>query len=794
MILSYQWLKQFVDLPISPEQTAELLTMLGLEVESMMSYGKGVDKVVVGRIVEHKPLEGSETLQIVQVDIGSEVVPIVCGAPNIREQMTVALALPSAILADGTEVKIASFKGQESRGVLVSEAEIGISPDTTVLLEGEPDWLLGSPIASLSIPEDTTFDVEVTPNRPDFLSHFGVARDLAAKLRLPLKPPEINLQEVETPTSERIQVVLEDPSGCPRYAARFVEGITLKPSPFDMRLRLSRCGLRPISNIVDVTNYVMLELGHPLHAFDYSLLQGAEIRVRCARSGESFVTLDEEEHTLRSDSLLICDGRRGVALAGVMGGRNSEIKETTSDVLIECAYFDPVSIRRTSKFLGLSTDSSRRFERGVDPNGVAQVINRTAALMAELSGGKVYKGTVDKYPEPIEPEMIAFRPARARSLVGVDMPDKAMKEILTGLECDVDSSGESWVVSLLTFRPDLTREVDLIEEVIRLYGYDEIPVAITSRVPLQSYRDPLSELANRSADILVGLGFLEVHSVSMGNSDPQKEPPGIPEGVKIANPVTDDMTHLQGALRGNLVQVAAANWQRGDRTLRLFEMARTFRKGEADDPRTWEELSLAAILTGTVYPTGWTNPPKPTGFFELKGVLETLCRKISLDNIEIYCYDEEGGANLHGGIKAGSDILGQWGVWSQKEMSSSEIEAEVAYFELSVDALLKHVQLERKFQPLPRFPSIVRDVALIVDESLSAGELLAAIEQLGGENLQRVEIFDLYRGEQVGDAHKSLAFHLEFSHPVRTLKAEEVDASMEQILKGLKDKYQAVQR
>ncbi|MBU1707180.1 phenylalanine--tRNA ligase subunit beta, partial [bacterium] len=260
MILSYQWLKQFVDLPITPEQTAELLTMLGLEVESTVSYGKGVDKVVVGRIVEHKPLEGSETLQIVQVDIGSEVVPIVCGAPNVREQMIVALALPSAILADGMEVKIASFRGQESRGMLVSEAEIGISPDTAGLLEGEPDWPLGTPLTSLKISEDTTFDVEVTPNRPDFLSHFGVARDLAAKLRLPLKPPEVNLQEVETPTTERIQVVLEDPIGCPRYSACFVGKITIKPSPYNMRLRLSRCGLRPISNIVDVTNYVMLEL------------------------------------------------------------------------------------------------------------------------------------------------------------------------------------------------------------------------------------------------------------------------------------------------------------------------------------------------------------------------------------------------------------------------------------------------------------------------------------------------------------------------------------------------------
>ena len=794
MLISYSWLKDFVDLQISPEETANLLTMSGLEVESITRYRGGLDKVVVGRVVECLPIEGSETLKRTRVDIGNEVLPIVCGAPNVREQMVVALALPTAIMPDGREIRIASMLGHESRGMLVSEAEIGMSPDAAGVLEGDPDWPLGMSLERLAIPEDTIFDVEVTPNRPDFLSHIGVARDLAAKLRLPLQETETSVEEIEAPTSERIRVILEDAHGCPRYGARFVESVTIKPAPFSFRLRLSRCGLRPISNIVDVTNYVMLELGHPLHAFDYALLKGAEIRVRCARSGETFITLDGKVHSLRSDTLLICDARRGVAIAGVMGGQNSEIAPTTRNVLIECAYFDPVSIRRTSKHLDINTDSSRRFERGVNPNGVRQVINRAAALMAQFSGGKVYRGIVDEYPEPIEPMPIAFRPSRARALVGVDIPDKAMKEILAGLGCQVESDAETWIVTVPTFRPDLTREVDFIEEVIRLHGYDEIPAAITSKVPLRAWRDPLRELAHRCADALVSLGFLEVQSVSMGKADPRMDPPGIPQGVAIANPVTDDMTHLQGALRGNLVRAASANWQRGDRTLRLFEMARTFREGTSDDPWTWEELSLAGILSGTVYPVGWTDPPKPAGFFELKGVMETLCQKISLDNYEIFCYDNISEDSLRGALKAGGEILGEFGVWNRKEMATCEIDAEVAYFELSVDRLARHVQTKRKFTSLPRFPGVARDIAVVVDGALPAGELQTAIQRLGGENLKRVELFDLYLGEQVEAGRKSLAFRLEFFHAERTMTAGEVEESVERIVAGLKEKYQAVRR
>ncbi|MFH1011543.1 MAG: phenylalanine--tRNA ligase subunit beta [bacterium] len=794
MIISYNWLADFVDLPIGPEETAELLTMLGLEVESMTHYRGALDKVVVGRVVECSPIAGSETMKRTRVDVGTEILPIVCGAPNVREGMTVAVALPSAMLPIGTEIRATRILGQESRGMLVSEAEIGMSPDAAGILEGDADWPLGATLASRNIAEDTVFDVEVTPNRPDFLSHFGVARDLAAKLRLPLREPEIDLHEVEAPTSARIRVILEDPSGCPRYGARFVEGITIRSSPFEMRLRLSRCGLRPISNIVDVTNYVMLELGHPLHAFDYALLQGGEIRVRCARPAETFLTLDGKVHSLRLDTLLICDARRAVAMAGVMGGLNSEIRESTRDVLIECAYFDPVSIRRTSRFLEISTDSSRRFERGVDPNGVPRVIDRTAALMAKLSGGKLYKSIVDEYPEPIEPLPIAFRPERARALVGVDISDKAMEEILAGLGCEVEKSDEAWIVMAPTFRPDLTREVDLIEEVVRLYGYDEIPVAITSRVPLRTWRDPLAQLGQKCADVLVSLGFLEVQSVSMGRPDPLHDLPAIAPGVAIANPVTEDMTHLQGALRGKLVHAASANWQRGDRTLRLFEMARTFHEGQADDPRTWEQWALAGVLTGTVHPAGWTDPPKPVDFFELKGVVETLCQKISLDNYEIFCYDTVSEDGLKGVLKAEGDILGELGIWSRKLMAAHEIDAEVAYFEFSIDALLRHVRAERKIQPLPRFPAVFRDIAVVVEEDLPAQEVRAAIQRLGGESLKGVELFDLYRGEQVEAGRKSLAFRLEFLDSKRTLTAEEAEQSVERIVAGLKEEFQAIRR
>jgi phenylalanyl-tRNA synthetase beta chain len=785
MIISYSWLKELVDVPISPTELAEVMTFLGLEVEQMTNYVPGLDKVVIGEIVECEQVAGSDHLFITRTNVGGETVPMICGAPNTRVGLKVAVMLPGAVTAEGMIVKKAKLRGHESHGMIVSERELGLSDDHTGIIEGDAAWRVGAPAADyLNLP-DTIYDVEVTPNRPDFLSLVGVARDLAAKFCIPWRWPEHRLAEDKEPSAQHISIEICAPQACPRYAGRVVKGVKIQPSPYELRLKLARCGTRPISNIVDVTNLLMLEYGHPLHAFDMRFLEDSKIVVRLAAVGETFVTLDGKEHKLSENDLLIADGRKGVALAGIMGGLNSEIREDTTDVLIECAYFDPVHVRRTAHMLGIGTESSRRFERGVDPNGILRVIDATAALMQELGGGRALSGCVDAYPNKIEPKRISFRPARATHVVGVEFKESEIANIFERLGCEVESENVLWQVKAPTFRPDLEREIDLIEEVIRVHGYDAIPTTEVSRVSLRGHEDPLVALRCKIVDVMVALGFHETLSLSMYAPDPRRDPPDMPPGVALKNPVTDDMPVMQGSLFPQLVRSAAGNWQRGDRNLRLFEVARVFHEGKPDDPRTWERQTLAAIITGHSYPESWSHPSKNLDFYDLKAALNVLCAKISLDNFEIICYDIETGEVLKGELLAAGPSVGKWGIWPASEMAKREIDAPVAWFELDIGCVEPLRRTELKYVPFPRFPISWRDIAVVVDESVSAAQLLAIIRDKGGAYLIEAEPFDLFRGDKLGAQKKSLAIRLEFSHPERSLESAEVDQWVASIVEGL---------
>jgi len=794
MILSYAWLEELVDLPMSPSELAEVLTFLGLEVEAMQEYRPALDRVVIGEVKECARIEGTDHLFITKTDVGGEVLPMVCGAPNTRAGLKAVVMLLGSRTADGHEVKKAKLRGQESHGMLASEKELGLSDDHTGIIEGDSEWKVGAPAAKYLDLADTTYDVEVTPNRPDFLSHVGVARDLAAKFRLPWRWPSYPLREISEPASSKIAVEILAPEACPRYAARIVRGIHIAPSPYSLRLRVMRCGMRPISNIVDATNLLMLEFGQPLHAFDLRFIEGSKIVVRYAGAGEEFVTLDGKGYKLRARDLLIADAKKGVALAGIMGGLNSEIRDDTETVLIECAYFDPVHVRRTAHTYGLGTESSRRFERGMDPNGVERVIDATASLMQQLAGGEVLAGRVDAYPRKIQPRNVSFRPERADALVGLRVEQAEQKDILERLGCKVSATGKTWQVEAPTHRPDLEREVDLIEEVIRVHGYEHIPIAEVSRVPLSGRDNPMFALRSKVADAMVSLGFHETLSVSMYTADARRDPPDMPEGVRLKNPVTDDMAVMQGSLLPQLVRGAAANFQRGDREVRLFEVARVFHEGLADDPRTWERQVLGALMTGRTYPPSWAHPSMTLDFYDLKGVIEVLCAKISLDKVEIICYDLESGEVLKGRVTSGEEEIGRFGIWPAEQMASRDLDADVAWLELDLSAAASHVVTETTYSPLPKFPISWRDMAVVVDEGVSVAELLATVNGSGGDFLVRAEPFDVYRGDKLGPGKKSVAIRLEFSHPERSLESEEVDGWMEKILHGLRVAHQATLR
>ena len=795
MIVSYAWLKEMLDMPVSADELAEVLTFLGLEVEEVKRYAPSLDKVVIGEVLECNPVEGSDHLSFTRVNVGGEALPIVCGAPNVRQGQKVVVMLPDSVTADGHRIKKAKLRGVESHGMIASELELGLTSEHLGIIEGDAGWKVGVDARQYIDLSDTTYDVEITPNRPDYLSHVGVARDLAAKFRIPWKKPEHRLSEVAEPASSQIKVEIPAPDACPRYAARVMRGVKIGPSPYATRLRLTRCGVRPISNIVDVTNYLMLELGHPLHAFDQRFIAGKTIRVRYANPREKFVTLDGKEHELGARDLLIADTEKGVALAGVMGGLNSEIREDTQDVVIECAYFDPVHVRRTAKAHGLGTESSRRFERGMDPNHIDYVIDSTAAMMQKLAGGDVLAGRVDEYPKKIERKSISFRPQRSSHVIGLSVEPAEMEQIFIRLGCEVQGRSVPWQVTAPTYRPDLEREIDLIEEVIRVHGYDQIPIAPSSKVPLTGNANLMHRFRTLATDTMVSLGFQETMSLSMYTADVRRDPPNMPAGVPLANPVTDDMQVMQGSLLPQLVRSAASNWQRGDRNLRLFEVARVFAPGRPDDPRTWERQVIAGVMTGYRYPQGWGHLSKSFDFYDLKGTIEVFCDRILLDKYEIFCYDVESGELLTGELRANGEICGQWGIWPTEIMAKRDIDAEVGWFELDLGLLSTHRRDEVKYVPLPRFPISWRDLAIVVDESVSAAELTSTIRRVGGEFLVHVEPFDEFRSaEKLGAQKKSLAIRLEFSHPQRSLEAEEVDGWMRDVVERLKAEHGAVLR
>jgi len=794
MLLSYKWLSEFVDLPVPPEQLGDVLTWLGLEIESTEIYKPSLENVVIGQVVECAKIEGTDHLSITKTNVGGETLSIVCGAPNVRAGLKVVVMLAGSKTAAGMVIKKAKLRGHESNGMLASEEELGLAPSHAGIIEVPQEWEVGAPASRYLDHQDTVYDVEITPNRPDFLSHIGVARDIAAKFKLPWKRRSYSISESSRKASDYVKVVLEAPQACPRYTARVITGVKIGPSPFEVALRLQRCGIRPISNIVDVTNYVMLETGQPLHAFDARFLADHEIRVRYASQGEKFITLDGKEHKLNSSDLLIADAKHGVALAGIMGGQNSEIREDTTDVVLECAYFDSVHVRRTAKSLGISTDSSRRFERGCDPNQVPYAADSAISLMQEWGGGEVWSGTVDAYPKPMVPVNISFRPQRTSSLIGVEYEDSEMQDILTRLGCEVNCTAIPWQVKAPTHRPDLEREVDLIEEIVRVNGYDKIPTAETSKVVLTGQDDPAHTIRRKVEDILVGQGFDQALSLSMWNPEPRLDPPGMPAGVLLGNPVTDEMRFMQGSVLPPLFRAAAANFERGDRDLRLFETTRTFHPGQPDDPRTWEHRVVAGLMTGRRRPQGWESSKESIDFFDLKSVLEILATRLSLDNYHINCYALDTLGLLAGELTIAGENAGSFGIWPKAVCAPLDIDTDVAWFELDLGVMVDHQKSDFRFEPLPKFPIAWRDLAVVVDNEVSYADLAATIRASAGSLLSSLWPFDVFVSDKLGAGKKSVAIRLEFLHPDRSLDAAEVDGFIQNVLSSLQQKHSAVLR
>ena len=802
MKVSCNWLADFVVIPWKPGELADRLTMAGIEIESIVRQDAGLESVVVAEILKSEPHPNADRLTVCQVSAGAKKYQIVCGAKNFKVGDHVPLALPGTRLRGGMEIKAAKLRGVSSEGMLCSGAELGLAPDAEGLLILPKETKVGAPFAEACGLDDTIIDVEITPNRPDLLSHLGIAREIAMLAGMPLKAP--SGYEGKPAGNETFSVEIKEPKLCPRYSARLLRNVRVGPSPQWMQRRLVAVGQRLINNVVDITNYVMLEVGQPMHAFDTRFLNGRRIAVRSAKPGEHIRTLDDADLTLDGETLVIADEKQAVALAGVMGGVHSGIQNDTTDVLLESATFQPSNIRRTSKKYQLRSESSYRFERGIDPKLAAFASDRATRLLVELAGAEV-AGPLQMV-EPIVPSLrrVPVRFSMIRRMAGIGLPEKEIEKVFDGLGfrvtermkektglsiVDSDHATETWMLEVPSHRLDVVEEVDVLEEIVRVYGIEKLPAH-----PVEARWIPLEEPGRyfevQCVRVLAGeLGFDEVQNYTLVSSKEALAIHGtaFSEDQILANPLTDEMDALRADLFLGMLGVIARNHAQRNLSLHFFEIGRVF-EGQR------ESTHLALALTGKAPHAGWEGPERTADFFDLKGRLMKVLEKLGAGNV-VWRPSSHAAFSLFLELYCGEEEVGFVGQVSGRLARSKKIEGDLFYAELDLDLLLKQVGAPAKFTPLPGFPAVQRDLALIVPEGRRFDEILGALRDIAqkaakGKNisLENVALFDIFRSSQLGDRRKSMAFRFTYRSLERTLTDSEVNQVHEQVMKAVVDR------
>ncbi len=794
MRVSLSWLREYVDFDLDGPELAKRLSESLAETEFLGAAGAGVDGIVAARVVTLEPHADADSLVVCVVDWGEGSSTVVCGAPNARAGMMAVLAPPGATIAAGRALSEQTIRGRRSHGMLVSAVELGLEEVSEGIIELDPDTEPGADVRALLGLGDPIIDIEVQPNRPDCLGVLGVAREVAAIIGAEFRAPAVSLEEVGGRAEDMATIELDDPEACPRYIARVVTDLSIGPSPVWLQTRLRSVGQRSILNIVDITNFAMLEYGHPIHAFDYDRLEAKKIVVRRARAGETLVTLDGEKRRLAPHHLLICDGERPVALAGIMGGGDTEVSPATRNTLLECAWFDPVVIRRGAVDLGLRTEASMRFERGVDVERMDEVAARACSLMSRLAGGRVARGSVDVGSKSRPAGSVTLRPGKIREMLTDELSDELIVEYLErlGFEArEVDGGERAFVVSVPSHRLDIEVEADLIEEVARVHGYDRIAPEVPYHT-IEASAD--QDLTARGAirDVVVGLGFVEV--VTTAFVSPQALSRLAPEAgtagaIELTNPVNKGLPFLRPSMVPGILDVVRRNVNVGERDLRIFEIGKVFSKREGGFDERW---ALAGALTGRADRQFWDSEARGVDFYDGKGVLWALAEALEVDSPEAACYD---GPMLDGRSGARLRVSGRdagvFGMLSRDLLEAWELASPVFVFELDLDLLSSLCKTIGDYAPLPRFPRVRRDIALVVDESVPAGEVLKEIAGAGEELLADVEVFDVFRGEQLGAGRKSIGFALTYMSTERTLTDAEVDDAHRRVVDRLVARFDA---
>ncbi len=793
MKISYNWLKEYTTINLTPAETADKLTLLGLEVEGIEEIGSDLENYVVGEVLDVRPHPNADKLQICDVDTGSEKVQIICGAKNVAAGQKVPVAKTGAVIPvpmkDGSflTIKKAKLRGETSNGMICSESELGLSDDHSGIMILDESLKSGTPLKEvLKSEKDYVFEIGLTPNRPDAACHIGVARDLTAVTGDELKNPYLEPPKSDNSLEDEITITIEDPDKCHRYVGIVVENVKVDESPDWLKNRLKAIGLRPINNVVDITNFVLHEIGQPLHAFDYNLINCKKIVVKSYSEVTEFTTLDSIDRKVPAGSLFICDGNGPVAVAGVMGGENSEVTESTTKILIESAYFEPSGIRKTSKQLALQTDSSYRFERGIDPNLQLRAAYRAAKMIAEVAGGTVLEGYADVHPVKTEPAEVKLRISRVNHLLGTQLDESFVTNTLNKLEIDTSKlDGDTLVCTIPTFRPDISREVDLIEEVGRVYDYNNIPRPKTAPFFTPEKLSDWEVFNQKLKSIVKSFGYKEITTNSLLSKKEASLLADESLHIDTLNPVSQENTTLRTDLKGGFLKVAGYNFNRNASTLKFFEAGHTFKK---NDTGTWvdgieEHSRLLLGVSGYKTPEGWQGKAETFTVFDLKKDLEALFTELNISNELVR--KAEGNFDLTYTYKD-TDVA-KLSVARNELLKAFDVEHDVFTAEVNITRLFELGVGSQNitYTAIPKYPSFEYDAAFIVDKHIRAGEMADQIKKAAGTVLKTVSVFDVYEGENIGNEKKSIAFRLTFLDSTKTLTIKDVEPVVKKIVQQL---------
>jgi len=797
MKISYNWLKTYIDFPYSPEKLSKKLTMAGLEVEEMNFLGQDLEEIIVGKVLEVKEHPNADKLVICNVDVGKEELQLITGAPNVKAGIKVPVAKSGVTLPTGLEIEESELRGKVSAGMICSKDELGLVEERQsgiMVLDDELE--VGNKFINEYGLNDYVYKLDLTPNYARCLGMLGIAREIKAMLagEKEVKFPEIDIKETEENVKDYVNIKVDDKDLCPRYTGKIIKDVTIKPSPKWMQNRLKAAGIRPINNIVDITNYVLLEYNQPLHAFDYDKIAQNTVIVRRANKDEELITLDDEKRSLNENTLLITDEEKILGLAGVMGGKVSEVTEKTKNIFLESAYFDPLNIRKTSSDFGIHSEASHRFEREIDIERVVEASNRAAYLMQEYADGKIVKGVIDKYPEPYQEKVIELESERVNKILGLSLSNDQIKNMLKNLEFNVEIYENSGLlkVKVPSYRTDVEQKADLIEEVARMYGYNNIPTTTPERRQ-QGHRTEKQKIQIKIKDILTAGGLNEIKTFSLMDKKAYDKlqinnEDDLRNWVKIKNPLNKAFEIMRTTLIPGTVEVLSNNNKRQLSNMAVFEIGRIY-KNTGKNKRPFEEKMITGGSMG-VDIKSWNN--SAPDFFYLKGVLEELFQRL---NIEVQ-YEKEEKNFLHPGrtalIKSGKEKIGFIGELNYEVIDEYDLVEGTTIFELNFDKMLEKIKEKKNnYQPLPKFPAVNRDLAIVLDKDVPVSEIEKIMKIAGGSLLEDIDLFDLYEGDQIAVGKKSLAFNLKFRSTERTLRDEEVNEVFNNILEDLTEEVGA---